>query len=131
MRKYLLAAGICLFAVNLFAQNVCISTPGTSLVLSAPVGGDLKYVYYGNKLSDTDVATINQTESNNYSAYPVYGLGGAGEAALAVKHADGNMTLQMAVTDMKTNKEGNANITIVEMKDKVYPFFANICYIVK
>lgn len=52
MRKYLLAAGICLFAVNLFAQNVCISTPGTSLVLSAPVGGDLKYVYYGNKLSD-------------------------------------------------------------------------------
>lgn len=128
MRKYLLAAGICLFAVNLFAQNVCISTPGTSLVLSAPVGGDLKYVYYGNKLSDTDVATINQTESNNYSAYPVYGLGGAGEAALAVKHADGNMTLQMAVTDVKTNKEGNANITIVEMKDKVYPFFANICY---
>ncbi len=128
MRKYLLAAGICLFAVNLFAQNVCISTPGTSLVLSAPVGGDLKYVYYGNKLSDTDVATINQTESNNYSVYPVYGLGGAGEAALAVKHADGNMTLQMAVTDVKTNKEGNANITTVEMKDKVYPFFANICY---
>lgn len=128
MRKYLLAAGICLFAVNLFAQNVCISTPGTSLVLSAPVGGDLKYVYYGNKLSDADVATINQVESNNYSAYPVYGLGGAGEAALAVKHADGNMTLQMAVTNVKTNKEGNANITIVEMKDKVYPFFANICY---
>lgn len=128
MRKYLLAAGICLFAVNLFAQNVCISTPGTSLVLSAPVGGDLKYVYYGNKLSDADVATINQVESNNYSAYPVYGLGGAGEAALAVKHADGNMTLQMAVTNVKTNKEGNANITIVEMKDKVYPFFANIYY---
>lgn len=128
MRKYLLAAGICLFAVNLFAQNVCISTPGTSLVLSAPIGGDLKYIYYGNKLSDADVAAINQVESNNYSAYPVYGLGGAGEAALAVKHADGNMTLQMAVTNVKTNKEGNANITIVEMKDKVYPFFANICY---
>lgn len=128
MRKYLLAAGICLFAVNLFAQNVCISTPGTSLVLSAPIGGDLKYVYYGNKLSDADVAAINQVESNNYSAYPVYGLGGASEAALAVKHADGNMTLQMAVTNVKTNKEGNANITIVEMKDKVYPFFANICY---
>jgi len=85
-------------------------------------------VYYGNKLSETDVATINQTGSDNYSAYPVYGLGGASEAALAVKHADGNMTLQMTVTDVKTNQEGNANITIVKMKDKVYPFFANICY---
>lgn len=128
MRKYFLVAGICLFTVNLFAQNVCISTPGTSLVLSAPTGGDLRYVYYGNKLSETDVATINQTGSDNYSAYPVYGLGGASEAALAVKHADGNMTLQMTVTDVKTNQEGNANITIVKMKDKVYPFFANICY---
>ena len=85
-------------------------------------------MYYGNKLSETDVATINQTGSDNYSAYPVYGLGGASEAALAVKHADGNMTLQMTVTDVKTNQEGNANITIVKMKDKVYPFFANICY---
>ena len=128
MRKYFLVAGICLFTVNLFAQNVCISTPGTSLVLSAPTGGDLRYVYYGNKLSETDVATINQTGSDNYSAYPVYGLGGASEAALAVKHADGNMTLQMTVTDVKTNQEGNANITIVKMKDKVDPFFANICY---
>lgn len=128
MRKYFLVAGICLFTVNLFAQNVCISTPGTSLVLSAPTGGDLRYVYYGNKLSETDVATINQTGSDNYSAYPVYGLGGASEAALAVKHADGNMTLQMTVTDVETNQEGNANITIVKMKDKVYPFFANICY---
>ncbi len=128
MRKYFLVAGICLFTVNLFAQNVCISTPGTSLVLSAPTGGDLRYVYYGNKLSETDVATINQIGSDNYSAYPVYGLGGASEAALAVKHADGNMTLQMTVTDVKTNQEGNANITIVKMKDKVYPFFANICY---
>lgn len=128
MRKYFLVAGICLFTVNLFAQNVCISTPGTSLVLSAPTGGDLRYVYYGNKLSATDVTTINQTGSDNYSAYPVYGLGGASEAALAVKHADGNMTLQMTVTDVKTNQEGNAKITIVKMKDKVYPFFANICY---
>ena len=128
MRKYFLVAGICLFTVNLFAQNVCISTPGTSLVLSAPTGGDLRYVYYGNKLSTTDVTTINQTGSDNYSAYPVYGLGGASEAALAVKHADGNMTLQMTVTDVKTNQEGNAKITIVKMKDKVYPFFANICY---
>ena len=128
MRRSLLVTGLCLFAAGLFAQNVCISTPNTSLLLSAPVGGDLKYVYYGDKLSEADLNAAGQVENSNYSAYPVYGLGGAGETALAVKHADGNMTLQMTVTGVKTSKEGNSDITVVEMKDKVYPFFANICY---
>ena len=128
MRRSLLVTSLCLFAAGLFAQNVCISTPNTSLLLSAPVGGDLKYVYYGDKLSEADLNAAGQVENSNYSAYPVYGLGGAGEAALAVKHADGNMTLQMTVTGVKTSKEGNSDITVVEMKDKVYPFFANICY---
>ena len=42
---------ICLFTMLLFvtgdlaAQNIHLSTPRTSLVLSAPAGGELKYVY--------------------------------------------------------------------------------------
>ncbi|WP_239058219.1 alpha-galactosidase [Bacteroides sp. 214] len=128
MKRLFLFVAICLLVVNLFAQDICISTPGTSLVLSAPIGGDLTHVYYGNKLTDAEVRVIAQIEPNNRSAYPVYGLGGFGERALSVKHADGNMTLQMTVTGVKSNKEGNANITIIEMKDKVYPFYVNICY---
>ena len=42
----------------LFAQNILISTPTTSLVLSAPEKGELKYIYYGAKLSDRDFQTI-------------------------------------------------------------------------
>lgn len=128
MRKLLLVAAACLFATGMFAQNICISTPNTSLVLSAQAGEDLKYIYYGNKLSDADARVINLVESNHYSAYPVYGLTGPIETALAVKHADGNMSLQMVVADVKTTREDNADITIIEMKDKVYPFFVNLCY---
>lgn len=42
--------GTLLLTGSLFSQNVCVSTPETSLVLSAPVGGELKHVYYGDKL---------------------------------------------------------------------------------
>lgn len=53
---------ICLFTMLLFvtgdlaAQNIHLSTPRTSLVLSAPARGELKYVYYGSKLTEMTVA---------------------------------------------------------------------------
>ena len=110
-----------------FQQNVCVSTPETSLVLSAPVGGELKHVYYGDKLSEVDLQNINLTGTPDMPAYPVYGLNCPGESALAVNmptehdFADGNRT-------GKTSKEGNAEITAIELKDKVYPFYVNVYY---
>ena len=120
--------GTLLLTGSLFSQNVCVSTPETSLVLSAPVGGELKHVYYGDKLSEVDLQNINLTGTPDMPAYPVYGLNCPGESALAVKHADGNMTLQMEIVQVKTSKEENAEITAIELKDKVYPFYVNVYY---
>ena len=120
--------GTLLLTSSLFSQNVCVSTPETSLVLSAPVGGELKHVYYGDKLSEVDLQNINLTGTPDMPAYPVYGLNCPGESALAVKHADGNMTLQMEIVQVKTSKEENAEITAIELKDKVYPFYVNVYY---
>ena len=121
--KLYLLAGLSFLAGNAMAQHICISTPNTSLVLNAPNGGELKYLYYGNKLSETDLQHINEASNCNHTAYPVYGMNCPGEAALSVKHADGNMSLQMAVENVTTATEGNATVTRVSMKDKVYPFF--------
>ena len=71
---------------------------------------------------------INLTGTPGMPAYPVYGLNCPGESALAVKHADGNMTLQMEIVQVKTSKEENAEITAIELKDKVYPFYVNVYY---
>ncbi len=120
--------GTLLLTGSLFSQNVCVSTPETSLVLSAPVGGELKHVYYGDKLSEVDLQNINLTGTPDMPAYPVYGLNCPGESALAVKHADGNMTLQMEIVQVKTSKEENAEITAIELRDKVYPFYVNVYY---
>lgn len=119
--------GALLLTGGLFAQNLCVSTPKTSLVLSAPEGGKLKCLYYGSKLSETDVQNIEAAEAK-HTAYPEYGLNCPVETALAVKHADGNMSLQLQVVKVTTQKQENAMTTVVELKDKVYPFYVNVCY---
>lgn len=111
-----------------FSRNLNLSTPASSLILEAPDGGELRYVYYGTKLSDTDLQHIGDAEKSRHGAYPVYGLNCPAEAALAVKHADGNMTLQMEVVGVSSREEGDATVTVVAMKDKVYPFTVNVCY---
>ena len=35
---------------------------------------------------------------------------------------------QLEVLNVTTEKEGNAVTTVVALKDKVYPFFVNVCY---
>ena len=55
MKKYYLLIGLLGMAGSLWAQVVSVQTPNTSLVLSAPQGGALKHLYYGTKLSDSDL----------------------------------------------------------------------------
>ena len=114
----------------LFAQNneVLISTPHTSLLLSAPQGGELKFLYYGTKLTDTDVRAVAGTEVGRFSAYPVYGLNCPSESALSAQHEDGNMTLQMEVIGVETIHQGKADLTVISLKDKVYPFSVKVYY---
>ncbi|EJW91969.1 glycoside hydrolase clan GH-D [gut metagenome] len=119
--------GACFWAGSIFAQSVSVSTPKTSLVLSAPVGGELKQLYYGERLSATDLQAVSET-AETQPGFPVYGMNCPAEAALAVKHSDGNMTLQMEVVDVTTRKEVSADVTVVQLKDKVYPFYVSVCY---
>lgn len=129
MKQFFLLAGASILATNaLFAQNICISTPNTSLVLKAQKGGELKYLYYGKKLSETDFENIEQAGNCNHNAYPVYGMNCPGEVALSVKHADGNMSTQMSVVDVETYKEEQTTVTSIKLKDNVYPFYVDVYY---
>ncbi len=110
------------------AQNIHITTPKNSLVLKATVGEELNLVYYGTKLSDLDFQQIDKAEAKKFLAYPAYGLNCPIETALAVKHADGNMTLQLVVNKVSTTEHNDAKTTTIVLKDKVYPFFVNVNY---
>lgn len=92
-------------------------------------GGSLEHLYYGSRTSDTDIHGIYET-THGVDAYPAYGMKYPGETALSVCHADGNLTLQMVVESVKEThlQEENATLTVIELKDKVYPFYVNVCY---
>lgn len=128
MKRLGLLAGALALISGAAATPIEVATPQTSLVIDATEGAELKQMYYGDRLSAADLAALSNAGGATYAAYPVYGMNCQGETALAVKHADGNMSLQMAVENVTTATEGNATVTRVSMKDKVYPFYVDVCY---
>ena len=123
------AATAMLATMPLCAENIHIGTPGSSLVLDATQGKPLKFLYYGNALSDADIANLGAAGTPGFDAYPVYGNNPDKEKAFAAIHADGNMTTVMNVTGVseKTDTDG-AKITTVSMTDEVYPFNIDVKY---
>lgn len=111
------------------AQQVNVNTPHTTLLLQAEQGKQLQVLYYGTRLSEADAAQVAST-AQAHDAYPAYGLNCPVEAALAVTHADGNMTLQLDVQQVNTRAEEAtaSDVTVVTLKDRVYPFFVDVCY---
>lgn len=118
------------FALPLKAEIVNLSTPSTSLILDAEKGGPFRFLYYGDKISASDIANLASAGTANRDAYPVYGNYPQGEAALSVTHPDGNMTLDMEVADIKTsaNEADGSTVTTVSMRDKSYPITLDINY---
>lgn len=118
------------FAMSLNAEIVNLTTPSTSLILDAEKGGPFRFLYYGDKLSASDIANLTAAGAANRDAYPVYGNYPQGEAALSVTHPDGNMTLDMEVADIKTSADeaDGSTVTTVSMRDKVYPLTLDVNY---
>ena len=47
---------------------------------------------------------------------------------LSVCHADGNMSTQLVVESVATTDGDKTKEVSVRLKDKVYPFYVNVCY---
>lgn len=86
---WLCLAGLLLAALPAVAGQIVVSTPSFALVLDAPVGGELRYLYYGTGLSEDDLRQMNVAGTCHHVAYPSYGIGWPGESALRIRHADG------------------------------------------
>ena len=127
MKKLLFFALLTACAQTVKAEQVTIQTKNTTMVLNVDEGKQPQYVYYGAKLSDYDLAQLQPPRGGRMDAYPAYGLNCPAEAALAMRHADGNMSTALYATG-KVEYEGN--ITRIPMKDPVYPITVNLCYLV-
>ena len=108
--------------------DVTIETPNTQLLLTVQEGGDLRQSYYGDK-----TATLQQLRDAgsdmNFHALPAFGTIDAVQApALQVQHTDGDLNLELRVTNYELRDEARAKIHIFTMVDKLMPFTVKVFY---
>ena len=108
--------------------DVTVQTPNTQLLLHAWEGGDLRMSYYGTK-----EATFQQlrdaSDDLNFPALPAFGTVGAIHLpAVQVQHADGDLCLEMRVTNYELRSEGRADVHVFTMEDKLQPVTVRVFY---
>ena len=116
---------LCLSATMTWAEQVVIETKNITMVLDATNGTQPKYVYFGAKLSANEVQHLQSPEMfGRMDAYPAYGLNTPAEAALAMRHSDGNLSTALVVEGV----QHNGNTTTIQLKDPAYPIIVNLKY---
>ncbi len=128
MKKSLLSL-ILLFCCGMMAAGpVTIETKNISLVLSADNGQTPRYMYFGKRLKAGDAGRLQAPANGRMDAYPAYGLNIPAEAALAMRHTDGNMSTALQTTGVETKTEAHATVTTIHLKDPVYPVNVDLNY---
>ena len=124
MKKLLFLAILLAAGSMVRAEQVVIQTKNTTMVLDVENNKQPQYVYYGTRLSDYDLQHLQLPRSGRMDAYPAYGMNCPAEAAIAMRHADGNLSTELFVSDLK--KQGD--VTKITMKDPKYPVSVELCY---
>ena len=124
MKKGMILGMLLAVSMSMQAEQVTVQTKNVTMVLNVENGRQPQYVYFGTRLSDYDLANLQAPRSGRMDAYPVYGMNCPAEAAIAMKHADGNMSTELFVTGM----EKRDGVIRILMKDPVYPTTVALCY---
>ena len=120
-------------------KTIRISTQSTDLVMRVAPNGRLYQVYLGTPL--TDVSEYDKLHWNVYAAsdgsvctrgHEVCATSGAEdyfEPALAITHADGNMTTYLYYKNVETHAVNGGTETVITLQDKVYPVTVRLHYV--
>lgn len=128
MRKILVSIAALLLLGGAVSAQELLTTGKTSLVLEAKKGKAPKILHYGSLLTPDEAASLKDAGWKSQNAYPAYGLAGTEECALAVTHADGNMTLDLRVEGVERKAWEGGEILSILTKDAHYPFTVKINY---
>ena len=115
-------------ALPVMAEKVSVNTKGMSLILDVDKGKPAQYLYFGTKLNPNDLQNLKVATDGRMDAYPAYGLNTPAEAALAMRHSDGNLSTALVATGCDVKNEGNASVTTVHLKDPVYNIKVDLKY---
>ena len=145
MKRYLYLIFLTLFAWSAQAADadrkiIRIATQETDLILSTAPSGRLYQIYLGKSLlHEQDIAHLpwftrggsdGSSKTRGWEAYMTSGMEDYFEPALAVTHADGNMsTLLKYVSSESKPIDGNATETVILLRDEAYPLEVKLHYV--
>ena len=121
MKKQLLIALCMAASLTMEAGQVVVQTKNMTMVLNVENGQKPQYQYFGARLTQADLGNLPSPRGGRMDAYPAYGQNAPAEAALAMRHADGNLSTELEATGVERLKNDGNQITVIHLKDKVYP----------
>lgn len=120
------------------AQTVRVSTNNTDLVLKVSPKGRLYQVYFGDKLKNaadydnltwnTYAASDGAVTTRGHEVYAGSGNDDYFEPAVAITHADGNMTTYLYYKGVETKAIDGGTETIITLQDNKYPDTVKLHY---
>jgi alpha-galactosidase len=124
--------------VKTFAQVVTIpiETQNNALILQTDDDHNLKTIYFGKKLSNSEEYTqiqkmYKQSDDSGVlnDAYTPSGSTNLAEPAITVTHADGNKSLNLIYISHEVKKiDDDVSLLTIVLKDPVYDFDVKLCY---
>ena len=120
----ILLVAAALATLPLAAQNRThlLNSDKLSLAVTTNDNGTAYYQYFGPKIQDSDIAGFFGVQSNyTGNTLPVFGIDSWGEKALAVRMSDGNISLDLGMTDIKRTTDSKGELIKLTFKDKAYP----------
>ena len=123
MRKLLLFIGIIAVSFVAQAKDYTLSTPNSTIIISATKGNAPLFLYYGSRAEVSDIKATGRTLSNQ-EAYPAYGTHCSKPFASLVKQHDGDNAVKLVVESVSEKQEGNISTLSILLRDVAHPTLA-------
>ena len=141
MKKSLLIISA-LLAMNVAkAEKIELRTPNNSFVIDLIKGEEPQFLYFGPALKSQDIAQLEKWVGDNGARselYPSYGATHTqSETCLAMRHADGNLSTQMLISDYQIKSikdkapngvERTGELLTITLTDPLYPNTVHLYY---
>jgi alpha-galactosidase len=101
------------------AKDYQISTPNTTIVLSAEVGKPLYFRYYGSSAEVSDIRSAGRMVK--YDAYPAFGTRCDAPFAALVKQSDGDNATKFIVDKVEQSTADHLTTLSVWLRDVAHP----------
>ncbi len=127
MKKFIATLALLLAAYGTGeCRDYSISTPGSTLVLTAETGKPLYFRYYGMRASMEDVFSSHR--STKVQAFRAFGTHCDLSHACLIKHADGDNATNLVVENAEQSEDAQMTRLTFTLKDTAHPFVLRLHY---